>query len=126
LHQTNSYDLALSSVRIFLEGYDFNDGNDIIVQASSTTKDSNDTEDCANSNNLITLQSENTTKSKFCILFKKLENKFSSNPEYNSIRLVHLQFAYSLSYLYSSVHFSISKKSDESGSKPFLSISDQK
>jgi hypothetical protein len=87
LQETSSFDLALSSVRIFLEGCGGDAANDAIGSAShSDTKQ------------LLDIETHvSVGDAKYRIFFDKLEKKFPVDPEHTSIRLVHLKFAYSFS-----------------------------
>lgn len=82
-------------MRIFLEGcggeVDFGD----VAEGSDDSIDKDKDEEKDNFG-----KSFGTGHRKYCDLFKRLEEKFPSDPEHTSIRLVHLKFAYSFSHLF--------------------------
>lgn len=97
LKQTGSFDLALSSVRIYLEGCGAESGFDTTAADDESVKTHRLNEECERS----TSKSVGIGHKKYRDLFKQLEENFTSDPEHTSIRLVHLKFAFSFSHLFS-------------------------
>lgn len=97
LEQTKSFEVAVSSVRIFIEGC----GIDNAENCDAGTPP---------------LENEgvprNITRKIYVDLFEKLERKFPCGPEHNSVRLIHLSFAFSHSKLQSKCNHSIADDVD--------------
>jgi hypothetical protein len=128
LQQTSSFDLALSSVRIFLEGCGSGDDG----ERDRDEGDDGDgicTDHLLNTTSCGRITDQEKTKSssssssagvgtdcrKYRGLFDKLQQKFPSDPEHTSIRLVRLKFAYSFSRLVVGSTAPVATQVDEDG-----------